>query len=289
VDVKNVGPGVSGDKTYVAVKNLGDEKVFIKKGRVVLGALKPGEVKSAVLQLDIRRGLRADKVPLRLMVVDEKLDEYVAERLELPVAPDGKGSQPASGAARVTAAEQLLRTGASDAALPIALARRGAVLPVNGRAGGYLRVEWQKGRSAFVAASAVELSRSGKPAGGAVEVWQREPPRIAFVPDPSRGAPSVTADRIHVQGTASVPEGPGEVATRLRDVFIFANDQKVFFKVVPGTSGATRVEFAADVPLKPGNNAITVFAREDEDFQSRRTVFVNRRGATPVAQQGAAK
>src|SRR6266508_2719404 len=40
VDVRNVGTGPSGEKTYVSLKNLGDEKLFIKKGRDVVGALK---------------------------------------------------------------------------------------------------------------------------------------------------------------------------------------------------------------------------------------------------------
>jgi carboxyl-terminal processing protease len=98
----------------------------------------------------------------------------------------------------------------------------------------------------------------------------------------------VTGEKIHVEGSASVPPGVAGAHTRLRDVFIFANEQKVFFKVVPEAGGSTRMDFAADVPLKPGNNVITVFAREDEEFQARRTVFVHRRGTAEVAQGQAA-
>ena len=65
----------------------------------------------------------------------------------------------------------------------------------------------------------------------------------------------------------------------------FANDQKVFVKVVPEAAGSARVDFVADVPLKVGNNVITVFAREDEEFQSRRSIFVYRRGPAEVAAQ----
>jgi carboxyl-terminal processing protease len=285
MDVKNDGAGASGDKTYVSLKNLGDEKIFIKKGRVVLGALKPGEVKSALFQLEVKKGFKPDLMPLRVMVVDEKLDEFVSERLEFPIAADPvKPPTAASGAVRVAAPQALLHAGASAESPPVAVAKRGAVMPVTGRAGDLVRVEWQKGRSAYAAAADVEPARGARPSGAVSAVWQRQPPRIALTPDPARGAPVVTSEKIHIEGSASVPTGFAGAQARLRDVFIFANEQKVFFKVVPETGGSTRMDFAADVPLKPGNNVITVFAREDEEFQARRTVNVHRRGAAEVAQ-----
>jgi carboxyl-terminal processing protease len=284
VDVRNVGAGATGDKTYVSLKNLGDEKVFIKKGRVVVGAMKPGEVKTAVLQVEVKKALKGDVMPLRVMVVDDKLDEFVSERVEVPIAADGPGRMPASGAAKVTAAETVLRAGASAESPAIAVAKRGAVLPVTGRVGPFLKVEWQKGRTAFAPTDAVATVGAGKLSGSIAEVWQREPPRIALDPDPARGAPVVTTDKIHIEGSASVPPGVAGVRTKLRDVFVFVNEQKVFFKVVPEAGGSSRMEFATDVPLKPGNNVLTFFAREDEEFQARRTMYVHRRGAAQVAQ-----
>jgi carboxyl-terminal processing protease len=285
VDVRNAGTGASGDKTYVSLKNLADDKVFIKKGRVVLGAIKPGEVKTALMQLEVKKGLKPDQVPLRLMVVDEKLEEYAADRLELPVAPDGKAPLPASGGARVTVAQAVLRAGAATDAPPVALAKKGAVLPLGAKLGDLWKVEWAKGRSGWVLAADVEAAPAPKAAPlGATEVWQREPPRIALGPDPAKGAPVVATDKIHIEGSASVPAGVPGARTRLRDVFIFANDQKVFFKVVPEADASNKMDFAAEVPLKPGNNAITVYAREDEEYQARRTLFVYRRGAPEVAQ-----
>jgi carboxyl-terminal processing protease len=288
VDVKNDGKGASGDKTYVSLKNLGDEKVFIKKGRVVVGQLAPGEVKSALLQVEVKRGLKADTMPLRLMVVDEKLDEYVSERLEIPVAAEGKARVSAGGAVRVTAPQAALRTGASPAASPIALVKKGALLPVTGKFGDFYRVEWQKGRAGFAQAHDVEAAPGSRPGPvAATEVFQREPPRIAINPSSEGGAPVVTSEKLHLSGTASVPAGAAGLKNKLRDVFVFANEQKVFFKVVPESGASNRMEFSTDVPLKPGNNAVTVFAREDDEFQSRRTFYVYRRGAAEVAQQQA--
>jgi len=286
VDVKNAGPGTSGDKTYVSLKNLGDEKVFIKKGRAVLGAMKPGETRSAILQLEVKKGLKLDTMPLRVMVVDEKLDEFISERLEIPIAADGKGRTIASGAVRVTSPQAVLHAGASAESPALAVAKHGAVLAVTGRVGDFVRIEWQKGRTGFAVGADVEAAPGAKPSFTTAEVWQREPPRITLAPDPARGAPVVTGEKLHLEGSASVPPTVAGAGTKLRDVFIFANEQKVFFKVVPEASGSSRVDFAADVPLKPGNNVVTVFAREDDEFQTRRTVSVHRRGAAEVAQQG---
>jgi carboxyl-terminal processing protease len=147
--------------------------------------------------------------------------------------------------------------------------------------GDFYKVEWDKGRFGFVPAGDVAPAK-GKREGTITRVWQREPPRIAVSPDPSKGPAKVEGDKLHLTGTASVPAG--SPTTRLRDVFVFVNDQKVFFKVVPeGKTGD--ISFSADLTLKPGNNTVTVVAREDEEFQTRRSLIVHRREPAEVAQQ----
>jgi carboxyl-terminal processing protease len=181
-------------------------------------------------------------------------------------------------------AEAVLRAGASPSAAPLATARTGTVLPVDAKVGDFYRVEWQKGRFAFAADADVKVTRAPR-AGAVTELWQREPPRIALVPDPQRGAPVIELDKWHLQGSATLPPSSDPTA-RLRDVFVYVNDQKVFFKVVPETATSNRLDFAADVHLKPGNNVVTVFAREDDELQSRRSVVVFRRTPATVAQDG---
>ena len=178
VDVRNVGEGASGDKTYVSLKNLGDEKMFIKKGRDVIGALKPGETKSASMEVELRRGSKSETLPFRVMVIDEKMDEYVSEKLDWPVAKDEPTIAPSRGSDTVAATEAVLRTGASPSAAPIATARKGAVLPADAKVGDFWRVEWQKGRFAFAAdGDDKPLKAGGARAGAIAEARQREPPR----------------------------------------------------------------------------------------------------------------
>jgi carboxyl-terminal processing protease len=286
VDVRNSGTGTSGDKTFVSLKNLGDEKMFIKKGREVIGALKAGEVKSATMEVELRRGSKSETLPVRVLVMDEKMDEYVSEKLDWPIAREEPAPQPSKGVVTVAGAEAVLRAGASPSAAPIAIAKKGAILPVDARAGDFWRVEWQKGRFAFAASADVKHAK-GVRAGPVSEAWQREPPRITLVPDPLKGAPVVDGEVLRLHGTASVPASADPGAARLRDVFVYVNDQKVFFKVVPESANASKMEFTTDLPLKAGNNVVTVVAREDDEFQTRRSIVVYRRPPAEVAQDAA--
>jgi carboxyl-terminal processing protease len=282
VDVKNVGPGAAGEKTYVSLKNLGDEKLFITKGREVLGPMKPGEVRSASMQVELKRGSTSDSLPVRVTVFDDKTDQYVAEDLDLPISKDLPPPLPAKGIVRVQVAEAELRTGASPSAPVLAMAHQGTVLALQARDGDFYRVEWGKGRMAFLNVADAGPAKSRKAAGVVTELWQREPPRIAFAPDPARGAPIVDGETLRLTGSATLPPSTNPDA-RLRDVFIFVNDQKVFFKVQPDTGRSSRLEFSTDIPLKPGNNAIHVFAREDEQFYSSRSLVVYRRAPAALA------
>jgi carboxyl-terminal processing protease len=187
----------------------------------------------------------------------------------------------ADGLVKVVVPQAVIHGGADEGSPAVATAAQGVVLPVTGKVGAAWRVEWEKGRSGFVTASAVQAAR-GKREGAAAPAWQREPPRIALVPDPALGAPVVDGAALRLSGTASVPPGAPGAATRLRDLFVFVNDQKVFFRVVPDGQ-ASSIDFAADLPLKPGNNVVTVVAREDEEFQARRTFVVHRREPAEVA------
>ena len=85
VDVTNQGPGKALD-VFGSIKNAADQNVFIEKGRFKLGEIAPGETKTARFQLEVKKGYVGDSFPLKLAVVDEPLEEFVTERLTLPLA-----------------------------------------------------------------------------------------------------------------------------------------------------------------------------------------------------------
>jgi carboxyl-terminal processing protease len=117
-----------------------------------------------------------------------------------------------------------------------------------------------------------------KPGGsaGKPKITERlaiSPPKIALV-----GAVTQTdADRVHISGLASDDEA-------VRDVYIsvynparnlFGSQEKVFYQAAADPKTG-RLEFAADIPLTPGNNIIEIRARENEDVAATKQMWVLR-------------
>jgi carboxyl-terminal processing protease len=284
VDVKNLGPGIS-KETYASIKNDADENVFIDKGRFKLGEMAPGETKTATFQLNVKKAYRGDNYGIKLTVADDAMEEYLGDRLVLPVADEGAKAMTKNGAVKLGTLEAV-RTGAvlgnvegtgmvsilagARADLPlVAEARSGAVLPIEARVGDYYRVEWADGRTGFVPASeAHELPTKPAKRADADRVMQHYEPHISVDADTSMGGIQTEADHFTLSGSATDP-------SRLRDMYVFVNDQKVFFKTA-GEKGDEKLVFSTDFPLKPGNNVVLVVAREDDELIGRRTLVIHR-------------
>lgn len=274
LDVRNVGPGASSDVTYASIKNKGNEKVFIEKGRHKLGELAPGATGNGTFEFQLKAGYAEKTVPLQLLIFDEKLEEIVVERIEIPVDGAQLAAQPAKGLYRV-AVDGMVRAAPLGDAPILAQVKKGAVLQVEARIGPWAKVEWSKGRSGFVQLAENEnLVRSGKAALTGIEstMW-KTPPRIQLDVDTSKGGVAVDADQYQFSGTVEDAE--------LRDVFVFVNDQKVFF--APGGAKDGKLKFDARFPLKEGTNHVVVVAREGDELTSRRAFTVLRRKAEVAA------
>ncbi|WP_373044646.1 MXAN_5808 family serine peptidase [Vulgatibacter sp.] len=278
LDVKNVGPGASSDVTYASIKNKGNEKIFIEKGRHKLGELAPGALGNGHFEFELKKGYAEKTVPLQLLVFDEKLEEIVVEQLEIPVDGAQLAAQPAKGLFRV-AKDGFVRAAPNSDSPTLARIQKGAVLPVEARVGPWARVEWNKGRIGYVQLEAEEkLATRGKAAFAGVEsrMW-RNPPRISLDVDTSKGGVAVDDDHYQLGGTVEDPE--------LRDVFVFVNDQKVFF--APGGGADGKLRFDARFPLKEGANHVVVVAREGNELTSRRAFTVLRRKGEIAAKSDA--
>jgi carboxyl-terminal processing protease len=272
VDIENTGAGPSSEVTFGSLKNEADEKVFLSKGRFKYGAIPPGQTVHGTFELELKPGYTGETMPLRLTVFDEKLEEILVERLEIPVDRSGLAARPAKGSLEATG-DLAIRAAPLDGAPTVARAKQGAILPVDGKVGEYARVEWAKGRFGFVPLKAgQDLLPPKKPvlAGVKPEMW-RIPPKIDLDLDTSAGGAAVEEDRFSLSGTVTDPD--------LRDVYVFVNDQKVYFS--PG--GQEPLRFTADFPLKEGSNHVVVVAREGEELASRRAFTVLRRPSAAVA------
>ncbi len=283
LEVKNVGTGKAYD-VIASLKNKADENISLSKGRSKLGELAPGQSKSGVFEFEVKPEFKGDLAALQLIIGDEPLDEFVAEKIDVPVQPKGEVAGRPSFTAVRAPADVAVKAAASEASATIAMARKGNVLPVEAKFGEYLRVRLS-GRPGYVALKDVREVRDAKvvesKAASIDSVEMRTEPKVTLAGiDPEKGGIVTDADHFAVNGVASGPDG-------LRDVYVFVNDQKVFFKAFGGEDGPGQIRFNADVPLKAGNNTVVVVARQGQDFMGRQMAIIHRRpGAPELAQKG---
>lgn len=284
VDVKNVGDGASTKATYVSLRNQGNDKIFMKKGRVAIGEIQPGEVKSGVLTLEVKEGFDAAKgVPLKLEIGDRDLWEFTTGGITLPslAQPPAVEKKARPQAVNLQKDQQILAAPVASAPV-VAEAPKGKPVSAVAKVGEYLKVTWGEDRFGFVPASSSTGVASAKAGAPTAQVHHR-PPVIHLDEIVTSQAPVVVdADRFRLTGKASAPDG-------LWDVRVFVDNEKVFFRSAASADNpeqrAGELTFSTEFPLKPGNNLVLVVAREDADFASQRTLVIHRRPPAVAARE----
>jgi carboxyl-terminal processing protease len=222
------------------------------------------------LDFEIRNRPSDNLAKLSLTVTDNEIGEYLAEKFELVVHPDKVDFERVRGAVVLPNGADLL---ASPLGEPIKVASvpPKSTLPVTGQADGWLRVQL-KDRPAFVPAEGLTLQDS-RPRRSTPHTlhFAISPPQVEVV-----GRVSQTdQDHLSISGSAIGENG-------VKDLFItvvnpsrniFARREKVFFQAASDES-ATKLDFAATIPLTPGNNLIEIHARKDEDVVGTHRMWV---------------
>ena len=273
VEVKNVGSGKAYD-LLGSLKNKGDEKISLSKGRSKMGEVLPGQTRSATFEFDVKPDFKGQSAPLQLTLGDEATDEFVTEKISLPVSLHREQAKALQTAIRASA-DLPVYSAATETSAVIGTLKKGAVLASDARFGELYRVHLGS-RLGFISAKAVKEARLVEAKAQAVEgVETRSEPKITLSVDSSLGGIATDADHFTLSGTASDKSG-------LRDVYVFVNEQKAYFESAkePGAP----IKFSVELPLKVGNNAVVVVAREDQDFMARKLLIIRRRGDAPKTQ-----
>jgi carboxyl-terminal processing protease len=282
LDVTNVGTGTALN-SFAQIKNAGDPSVFIEKGNFRLNELAPGETKSARFQLELKKGYKGNTFPLKLAIIDEPLEEFVTEKLELPVREGPALTlEPSKGLVKLSEKAELLSAPLPDAR-PIAKVGSQAVLQSLAVGKGFYKVSLADDRFAFVRTADAHEVKMGKAVLPKKVEWTTNlhPPDIHLDVDTAHGGVVANGERYTLSGTVADPDG-------LLDMYVLVNDQKVYFKAVDAKGDEShKMKFSAEFALKEGNNNVLVVAREDQDFASRKTLVVRRRPEA-VAQKLAA-
>jgi carboxyl-terminal processing protease len=275
VQIKNLGPGTA-EQPAALLKNLGGPAIFIESGRQTLDELKPGAAATARFSFRVREPAR--KADLRLQVFDGVMGDYLLERLRFPIRARGESARPSKGVVQAGKDGVEVRAAADNDSAVLARVSAGSRLASVAEVGSYVRV--RAGdlvgyvASADVAKATGRVDAKGVPKGLSM-VYGREPPSVSFEGLPEDGA-------VRVKGDEYALKVKVQDDTPVRDIYIFVNDEKVFYEVVDEKS-AQKAVLDLPVKLEPGLNIVTVVAREDDEFAQREILAVFSEKGDPFA------
>lgn len=280
VHVANQGEGPALD-TWVTLRNQIGSAVFLHTGRERLKEMQPGDMRVAELDLELRGEPENNQVELQLTVSDNKIAEALSETLVFPLQVTSDVLERIHQDVQTTQAIDLYASPRQGGRQLIGQAKAGAKFEATGKLGEWYRLDLGDGRFGFARTSAfVPAPASVHKPSPTETVFEVSPPRVTLM-----GAVTQTdGESINLSGIAVDDEA-------LRDVFIivsnpsrnlFGQGEKVFYQANPNPKSG-RLEFAAEVPLTPGNNLIEVHARQDDDVVATRRMWVLRTSGLAVA------
>ncbi|MDB4975783.1 MAG: Carboxyl-terminal protease [Myxococcaceae bacterium] len=263
-DVQNTGKGKALNVT-ANLRNLGGPGVLLRDGRFELKEMPAGEARRVAFTFDVLPDFEGDHAEVEVSVADIELREFASEKLRINIEPKAVDAPaPKTGVVLVKDGSPIM-AGPDVNARTIARATEGVVsFPAEATIGDFVRVSLGQGRPGWVASK--YLATGVVPAG-----------KIAF--DKSRMPPRLNVDYGHALVTRTRMlklAGKASDDFRIRDVYIFVGAKKVFYQANGGDT--KELAFNADLPLEPGINYVSVFARENQDVVTRDTFVVRRDG-----------
>ena len=265
--VKNSGKGKSFD-AQANVRNLSGDGLLLHEGRFNdVSNMAPGETRRVAFTFDVQPQLDGTEAKVELSIIDQDLRESVAEKVHIPLAPPSV-STPETGAMKAGAAGASLLEAPDPKARNFGRLTPGTATTVQAGFGDYVKVSLGNTRFGFCKRSELEQGGTVGQTVAFEDAMAHAPPAIEL------SVPTLaTSDaKITIRGKASDD-------ARLLDAYVFGGSRKVFYRSNRNGADPKMMAFEADVPLRPGVNAITVVARENPDTTSRRTFVVRKDGA----------
>lgn len=269
--LQNTGAG-DAQETVAYIRNQSDAAIFLHEGRVTFETIPTEATRLASFRFEVRDIPEGGAIELDAEVLDTVYREFLSESLEIPVLEEGNVVAPRTGVATVTARSAPIMPQPTTDAEAIANAPRGASLEVDGALDGWYRVTWGEDRVGWLSEGGATFDDGRTSArGGAEPSLQYQAPTI-----------DLELDRLAVRSPLFTLRGVVSDESSVRDYYIFVNSRvsdngrrqtsKRAYEAV-GSSSAT---IQQDLELLPGNNVITVIARDDERITSSATLNVYR-------------
>jgi len=263
--VKNTGKGPSYE-TQANLKNLSGDGLLLHEGRFYISNLAPGETRRVAFTFDVTNDLADPEAKAELSIADTDLRESVVEKVRMPIAAP-LAVDTASGSVHAKANGALLLESPEVGARSFGRVPAGGAATVIGKYAAYMKVALGKGRFAFVANADVDSGGAAPQTVAFDDIMSHAPPAIEL------GAIALETKDPHIVIKGSASDGD-----RLLDGYIFVGARKVFYRSNRDGSDPKKMNFEADLPLRPGVNVVSVVARENPDTTSRKTFVVRRDG-----------
>ena len=264
----------------VLLRNLSGRQGLLEEGLFVHGELAPGGEFEGAFGITISpKADPALPLELELIVGDGILRESVDDKLPFRIVPGRDGVVDVEGSRRRTVVGSggaRVHNGADGSAPVVAELAAGAVIEVSGAAGDWLAIDGPKGqgRRLWVPKDLVEVGGDGSLTRVSGEQVLVDPPVVEL-----REVPAVvTGETVEIAGVGRHHDRVRDVVVTVRASGPSQPERKVFYLANRALEGdeAKALEFAAEVPLSPGSNRITVLVRDHDKVERRRDLWVFR-------------
>lgn len=259
------------------VHNLSGAQVLLEEGFYPIGKIPAGGAVRGAFGLTVSGQADPGKpVEVEVIVADVVVRESVRHKFQLPLV--AAGAPFIAKRAQVETNGDLVRlyNGADGKAHPLGELPPGSLLEVLGAAGGWAAVDAGPGRRAWLPGDLVRpAAGTGKPA----PVPARKTLLVQSPVIEVEAADRVTAsEAVEIRGAALHPNRVHDVVISVKPPGPAQVERKIDYRANPARQGAAaqRLAFSARVPLQPGSNQILITARDGDDIEATREVWVFR-------------
>lgn len=287
--IKNIGKGKA-EKATISISNVREHEVFVKKGRDVIDELLPDEIKTVELNFKVKKDIGFDKFNMDVLIGESTMGQYILNTLTFSIADNSHLPliSKSSSMLKVLKDRTPVFSGSSMDSDQIALIDRDVVLVSDGSVPGFFWINLPFiNKHGWIPANDVEegVFDDKKVIKERPQLLMRYRPPSIELAMPAM-ALFTSLEKITLSGIVEDDVG-------VNHIYIFVNDEKVYFKSsqwdeakelaskqdlgVDRNGEFIKLEFATEIQLKDGPNAIIIVAQDNENLVTRKSFVITKR------------
>ena len=259
IKVSNLGTGIATEPMLSAKNETGPE-VFLSRGRDKLKSIPVNGMQSGDIEFQLRDSI--SMVKFRLSIWDAVLGASVTETVKIPVAERSIVSKKKTTIQVKGSRELAIRSGASPGTSILGYIRPGAALSSDRSFDLWRRIDLPGGGYGFLPNKEVQDIKGNA----------RKLSRSMYRSSKMQSSPAIKLKIQSMITTDSEWLLQGEIIDEqyLKDIYIFVNEKKVFYRSLDksslaGSHNASEKLFIR-LPLEEGANAVAIIARENDQL-----------------------